>query len=200
MNKEKEICDMCSQKDGAKKCKNEKRKNERGISVCENFSFLLPTDIPYEVIYNLLENENFYNDLSELVGLIFTILMKRRLFKVKIDIENKELCIKRINQYSHFEYDKFNFNSITIGDEFCVMDFNEIDKNILETIFQNEDSIFLLDIKDYKLKDGEFFLIKYCTYTYPMKSRIKALFTKTYEKPQLTLLFEKTHSYDKLEE
>ena len=98
MNKEKEICDMCSQKDGAKKCKNEKRKNKRGISVCESFSFLLPTDIPYEVIYNLLENENFYNDLSELVGLVFAILMKRRLFKVKIDIENKELCIKRINQ------------------------------------------------------------------------------------------------------
>ena len=108
---------------------------------CENFIFVIASNIPYKVIKQLSSLDNiFYECLGEAMELIFNSVLNSRFFIFTIDLKQKIIIIT--DKLNDIIYDEIFFSEITFGENYVSFESDNFDifLSLFKTI-DNDDMI-----------------------------------------------------------
>lgn len=107
---------------------------------CENFIFIVASNIPYKIIKKLSNLDIFYECLGEAMELIFNSIFNSRFFIFTIDLEEK--TIKIIDKLNDIIYDEVFFSEITFGEDYVSFESDNFDVFLsLFKVIDDEDMI-----------------------------------------------------------
>ena len=138
----KKVCDFCLYNLREDECSHKKMNSEQD---CENFIFVLASNIPYRLIKELSDLDMFYDALGEAMELIFNSVLNSRFLIFTVDITNKLLTIA--DRLDNIVYDEVSFSEITLADDF--ISFEPANFDIFLSIFDslNNDDDMICQLK-----------------------------------------------------
>ena len=136
------VCDFCLYNLYEEECSYKKISTEQE---CENFIFVVSSNIPYKFIKELSNLDMFYNCLGEAMELIFNSVLNSRFLLFTIDLNNKKIIVA--DKLSDTIYDEISFSEITFGDNYVAFEASNF--NIFLSIFKmlKEDDDMICQLK-----------------------------------------------------
>ena len=150
----KKICDFCLYNIRDEECSHKKMNAKQD---CENFVFVIASNIPYKFIKELSNLDIFYECLGEAMELIFSSVLNSRFFLFTIDLNYKVITIT--DRLNGVVYDEVFFSEIIFGDDYVA--FESSDFSIFLSIFKafkNDDMICQLKFNGLDLDDDFIYL------------------------------------------
>ena len=147
------ICNFCLYNLREDECSHKKINTEQE---CENFVFVIASNIPYKFIKEL--SNMFYDCLGEAMELIFNSILNSRFLLFTINLNNKTVTIT--DRLSDNIYDEISFSEIVFGENyvaFKVTNFN-IFLSIFDVLKENDDMICQLKFDGLDLDENYIYL------------------------------------------
>lgn len=128
---------------------------EANLQECEDFIFVIASNIPYEIINELSNLDMFYECIGEAMELIFNSVLQSRFFLFTIDLDEKTVVIS--DKMNDIVYDTVYFSEITLGDDY--ISFNSDDFAVFLSIFKSfKDDDMICQLKFNGLESGDEYL------------------------------------------
>lgn len=128
------VCNFCLYNLRDNKCTHKKINAKQE---CENFIFVIASNIPYKIIKDLSSLDDiFYECLGEAMELIFNSVLNSRFFIFTIDLREKTITIT--DKLNDIIYDEVFFSEITFGENYVSFESDNFD--IFLSLFKTIDS------------------------------------------------------------
>lgn len=148
------VCNFCLYNLRGEECSNKKMNAKQE---CENFIFVVASNIPYRIIKELSNLDMFYDCLGEAMELIFNSVLNSRFFIFTIDLNEKIITIT--DKLNDIIYDEVFFSEITLGDDY--VSFESSDFKIFLSIFntlKDDDMICQIKFNGLDVDEDYFYL------------------------------------------
>ena len=148
------VCNFCLYNLREEECSHKKMNAKQE---CENFIFVVASNIPYRIIEELSNLDMFYDCLGEAMELIFNSVLNSRFFIFTIDLNEKIITIT--DKLNDIIYDEVFFSEITLGDDY--VSFESSDFKIFLSIFnalKDDDMICQIKFNGLDVDEDYFYL------------------------------------------
>ena len=147
------VCEFCVYSQNKKKCK-EKKLNQKGE--CESFVFVFASPLPYSVINELSQLDSFYDDISNLVGMVFSAAIEKTFLYVKCSF--LERTIEIINVFEGKQsYGVIHVPYFIFGDGSLQFSVDKNSLRMLKAIFEDT-TRFVVEFTDIVDEEDTFYM------------------------------------------